>query len=84
MSPAEQDRALLDLVRAEAATVLGLTASLEPDRPLRQLGLDSLMAVELRNRLARATALRLKPTLLFEHPTATALTRFFAAELLSR
>ena len=52
----ERERALLDLVRREAATVLGRTSpsELDADRPLREIGLDSLMAVEIRNRLAAA------------------------------
>ena len=83
---AERERALLDLVRAEAAAVLGLAApaALEVNRPLQEYGLDSLMAVELRNRLATATGLRLAATLLFDHPTPAALSRFLAAQLLGR
>lgn len=82
----DRQRAVLDVVRAEAATVLGLAsaASLEPHRPFRELGLDSLMAVELRNRLAAATGLSLKTTLLFDYPTPAALARFCMEQLLGR
>ncbi|HWO18948.1 MAG TPA: SDR family NAD(P)-dependent oxidoreductase, partial [Kofleriaceae bacterium] len=79
----ERVRALLDLVRAEASGVLGVAtpSSVPPDRPLQELGLDSLMALELRNRLAAATATRLHSTLLFDHPTPTALARFLNQQL---
>ncbi|WP_438021152.1 SDR family NAD(P)-dependent oxidoreductase [Sorangium sp. So ce315] len=81
--PAERERVLLDVVRTEAASVLGLASfeSLDPHRPLQELGLDSLMAIELRNRLAAAIGLRLHATLLFDYPTPTALSRFFTAQL---
>jgi NADPH:quinone reductase-like Zn-dependent oxidoreductase/acyl carrier protein len=84
LSPPERERALLDIVSAEIRSVLGLAshAALEPHRSLQELGLDSLMAVELRNRLANAAGLRLKTTLLFDHPTPAALTTFLALELL--
>ncbi|PRP97904.1 Phenolphthiocerol synthesis polyketide synthase type I Pks15/1 [Enhygromyxa salina] len=78
----EQDRALVELVRANASVVLGAPASsLDPDRPLQALGLDSLMAVELRGRLQHATGLRLPATLLFDYPTATAIARMLRDEL---
>ncbi|WP_437952503.1 SDR family NAD(P)-dependent oxidoreductase [Sorangium sp. So ce296] len=84
LSPEDRERALLDVVRPEIGVVLGLGASRDLDvhRPLRELGLDSLMAVELRNRLAAAAGLRLPTTLLFDHPTPAALARFLAGELL--
>src|SRR5262249_14913308 len=84
LSALDRERTLLDLVRTEVATVLGLAdpRSLPIDRPLQELGLDSLMALELRNRLARATGLRLDATLLFDHPTPHALARFLAEQLL--
>jgi NAD(P)-dependent dehydrogenase (short-subunit alcohol dehydrogenase family) len=80
---ADAQRAALELVRGEAANVLGFASvdALEPDRPLKELGLDSLMAVELRNRLAKATGLRLHATLLFDHPTTGALSRFLLGQL---
>jgi thioesterase domain-containing protein/acyl carrier protein len=72
MSEADRRRYLLDLVRAEAATALGIPTpdAIEPNRSLLELGLDSLMAIELRNRLGAATGLRLPDTLLFTQPTA--------------
>ncbi|WP_394827934.1 SDR family NAD(P)-dependent oxidoreductase [Pendulispora albinea] len=71
MPAAEREEALRDLVRTEAATVLGMTGpgSLDLERPLQGIGLDSLMAVELRNRLMAVTGLRLPATLFFEAPT---------------
>jgi len=66
---------LLDHVRATAARILGLPAGTlpDPDAPLRELGLDSLMTIELRNALAGACETRLSATLVFEHPTCAAL-----------
>ncbi|WP_437670502.1 type I polyketide synthase [Sorangium sp. So ce131] len=80
----ERDRTLLELVRNQVAPVLGLShpEALDPARPLQELGLDSLMAVELRNRLGAATDLRLPSTLLFDYPTASALVQKLSAELL--
>ncbi|MDI1475029.1 type I polyketide synthase [Polyangium sp. y55x31] len=82
LSEAEQTRALLELVRKEVSTVMGRQASaIEPDRPLQELGLDSLMALDLRNRLGAATALRLPATLLFDQPTPAAIARWLRAEI---
>jgi polyketide synthase 12 len=80
---AERDRALLDLVRTEIVSVLdlGRPESLGPDRPLKDLGLDSLVAVELRNRLQSVTGLRLPSTLLFDYPTPGALASMLRKEL---
>ncbi|WP_413803785.1 type I polyketide synthase [Streptomyces iranensis] len=70
-APEERERILLDMVQQEAARVLGhsAAATLDPDVLFTEIGLDSLMAVELRDRLAKRTALRLPPSFVFDHPT---------------
>ncbi|MGW7705721.1 type I polyketide synthase [Streptomyces sp. NPDC054771] len=65
---------LLALVRGEVAAVLGCTAqSVEPDTALRDLGMDSLTATVLRERLSAATGLPLSEAVAFDFPTASAL-----------
>ncbi|MEV0705457.1 SDR family NAD(P)-dependent oxidoreductase [Saccharopolyspora sp. NPDC050389] len=71
----EQRRAVVELVRSEVAAVLGHAdpAAVPANRPLQELGFESLTAVQLRNRLAKSTGLRLSATLAFDHPTLAAL-----------
>jgi acyl carrier protein len=71
-------------VRATVASVLGLPAGSEApwDRPLRELGLDSLMAVELRNALGQSINQSLQATLVFDYPTLDALTDYLLNDIL--
>ncbi|WSY11404.1 acyltransferase domain-containing protein [Embleya sp. NBC_00896] len=71
VAEAERDDILVDLVRTELGVVLGHAAdeSVDADQAFLEVGLDSLTAVELRNRLAGATGLRLSATVTIAHPT---------------
>jgi acyl carrier protein len=82
-SDAERLRVLIDVVQAEVAAVLGHIGSdaVETDSAFKDLGFDSLTAVELRNRLNMLTGLRLPATLAFDHPTVTLLSQEVHARL---
>ncbi|MEE4592906.1 SDR family NAD(P)-dependent oxidoreductase [Streptomyces sp. DSM 41524] len=84
LGTAEQDRVLLEFVRSHVAAVLGhrRPGAIDADRAFKELGFDSLAAVTLRNRLNAATGLSLPSTLLFDHPTVTALVKLLRTEVL--
>ncbi|MFC6983076.1 beta-ketoacyl reductase [Streptomyces cirratus] len=79
----ERVRYAEELVRGHAAAVLGHgdPAGVGADRGFTELGLDSLGAIELRNRLQKATGLRLPATLMFDYPNSAALAGFLLDEL---
>ncbi len=83
MSAAERQDTVRDLVTAQAALVLGLTGpdSIDAGRTFRDVGFDSLTAVELRNRLNTATGLRLSATAVFDYPTPAALAGYVIGEV---
>jgi acyl carrier protein len=82
--PARRHEAVLGAVRTEVARVLALSGphAVSADHPLRELGLDSLMAVELRNAVGQRVGASLPATLAFDYPTPTAIAHFLLDKVL--
>ena len=81
--PQNRQRVLTNFMREQAGKVLGLatTFHLDGKRPLNELGLDSLSAIELRNGLGRALGRPLPATLLFDYPTIDGLAGYLLSEI---
>ena len=79
----ERERVAQDVVCAHAAAILGYDshAAIEAQQTFKELGFDSLAAVEFRNRLNIATGLALPATLIFDYPTPVVLADYLLAEL---
>ncbi|MEU3098021.1 phosphopantetheine-binding protein, partial [Streptomyces sp. NPDC006967] len=78
----ERRKALESAVRENVAQVVRLPARrVDPDRPLKSLGIDSLMSLELRNRLEGAFGIRLSATLIWNYPTVHDIVPFLAEKL---
>jgi acyl transferase domain-containing protein/NADPH-dependent curcumin reductase CurA/thioesterase domain-containing protein/acyl carrier protein len=80
---AQRARIALDLTREHLAAVLGIgaPAGIDEQRTFKELGVDSLTGVELRNRIARASGLSLPATLVFDHPTPAAVATLLRARV---
>ena len=81
--PATRRQHLLDYLRTAVAKVLGLRdpAQIHPQQGLLEMGLDSLMAIELRNQLGRTLAQKLPSTLIFDYPTIDELRHYLLETL---
>ncbi|MEU4240019.1 type I polyketide synthase, partial [Actinoplanes sp. NPDC026619] len=82
-SPEDQEKTVRALVLDTVTTVLGHAPGqrVDADQAFKEMGFDSLTAVELRNRLATATQLRLAPTMVFDYPTPARLAEHLRAVL---
>jgi acyl transferase domain-containing protein/acyl carrier protein len=80
---ADRERVVRELVQAQVAAVLGYASAgaVDPERAFKDLGFDSLSAVELRNNLTQSTGVRLPATLIFDHPSPVAVARFILGEV---
>ncbi|MFI9261916.1 SDR family NAD(P)-dependent oxidoreductase [Streptomyces sioyaensis] len=80
---AERLPALTEVVQTHVAALIGESGPerVNPDRALKEIGFDSLMSVELRNRFAGLIGVKLPATLVFDHPTPNALARHLLGHL---
>ncbi|HEY6881280.1 MAG TPA: SDR family NAD(P)-dependent oxidoreductase, partial [Polyangiales bacterium] len=86
LSEGERLKLLLGMVQEVVATVLGLAspAAVPPNQPLKDLGLDSLMAVEVRNQLSARAETKLPATLVFDYPTPEAIAKLLLSQAFAR
>ncbi|MFL5910810.1 MAG: SDR family NAD(P)-dependent oxidoreductase, partial [Gaiellaceae bacterium] len=79
----EWEAIVLDLVLTHSAGILGHASgdAIDPQRAFKELGFDSLGAVELRNRLSQATGLKLPTTLVFDHPSPAAVVELLRSKV---
>jgi acyl carrier protein len=83
-APASERQAILtEVIGQQIVRVMGLDPSeqIDPNQPLQELGLDSLMAVELRNILCAISGRQLAATLLFKYPTVASLSAFLIKDM---
>ncbi|WP_040785691.1 acyl carrier protein, partial [Nocardia pneumoniae] len=82
LSTAEQDRIVLDVIRGEAAAVLGGDAeTIAADKPFSDIGFDSLGVMEFRNRLKSAVGVQVPATAMFDYPTPMDLAGYLRQEI---
>jgi len=83
-SPEERKEMLIQYLREQATRVLGLDPAtpVDPNKPLSEMGLDSLMAIELKNTLDNAVGQKLPATVVFNYPTIDALAGYLLTEVL--
>ena len=83
LTESEREDYTVDLVRSAVAAVLGYPSgeSVGAHRAFRELGLDSLGAIKVRTRLSEESGQRLPATLVFDHPTPSALAAYLRAEV---
>ncbi|KIF73259.1 hypothetical protein QR77_03325, partial [Streptomyces sp. 150FB] len=83
LAEADQRRLLLDLVTEQVGAVLGhdVPGTVRSDSAFADLGFDSLLAVQFRNRMCAVTGLAISPTVVFDHPTPAGLADHLHGEL---
>ncbi|MFF0457717.1 SDR family NAD(P)-dependent oxidoreductase [Nocardia africana] len=83
LTPAEQTDVIVEVIREQAAAVLGLDTAdeVEPQRPFSRTGFDSLGVMEFRNRLKTAVGVQVPATAMFDHPTPVALADYLRTQL---
>ncbi|WP_176444344.1 type I polyketide synthase [Rhodococcoides kyotonense] len=78
-----QERAILELVRQHASAVVGEGTQIDSETPFKDIGIDSLGAMEFRNRLHGATGIKLHVTAAMDYPTPVMLAKYLHTNLLS-